>query len=260
MSRLTCGGLLLAFALAWNSFAQTATGSISGAVRDPANAAVVGVKVSVLNTASGESRATVGGESGYYTFPLLAPGTYRLEAEAPGFKRFVREQIKLDVGLSATIDISLSLGETRESVTVASEAPLLESGTASLGHVIENKRISELPLSGRNAYSFATLVPGVRASREFSRVAYNMYNDQFVSINGSRVNQNQFHMDGGTNTTAGFNGPGLFPSVDMVQEYKVQTNNYSAAFGNTAGGVVNVVTKTGTKRVSRFRVRVPSPR
>jgi hypothetical protein len=133
-------------------------------------------------------------------------------------------------------------------VNVTASAPALETGSASLGHLIENKRIIDLPINGRNAYSFATLVPGIRASQGFRDVAYGMYNDQFISINGSRSNQSQFYLDGGANSTAGFNGPGLFPSVDVVEEYKVQTNNFSAEFGNTAGGVINVVTKAGTNQ------------
>src|SRR5947209_8414567 len=82
----------------------------------------------------------------------------------------------------------------------------------------------------------------------FQQVAYASYNDQFVSINGSRVNANQFYLDGGANSEPGFNGPGMFPPVDLVQEYKVQTNNFTAEFGNTAGGVINVVTKSGTNK------------
>jgi outer membrane receptor protein involved in Fe transport len=228
------------------TFAQTATGSISGSVRDPSGGAVVNAQVNAINVATNEPRTTITNNLGYYTFPLLPPATYRLEARAPGFKRFVRDNIKLDVALALTADVPLEIGDASESVTVSAEAVALESETSSLGHIMENQRILNLPLNGRNSYGFAALVPGVRASAGFSQVAYGMYNDQFVSINGSRPNQNSFLLDGGANSEPAFNGPGIFPSVDSVQEYKVQTNNFSAEFSHAAGGVINVVTKSGS--------------
>ena len=237
---LCSGGTLLA---------QTATGSIAGAVTDPTGAAMPGVELRLVNTETGETRTGQSNESGRYSFQLLTPGTYRIEASTTGFKRWLREGVKLDVALVLTVPVVMELGEMVEVVEVTSEAPPLESNTSSLGHLIENKRITELPLNGRNAYGFATLVPGVRASRGFTKVAYDMYTDQFVSINGSRPNQNAFYLDGGSNTTAGFNGAGFFPSPDMVAEYKVQTNNFSAEFSDTTGGVINVVSKTGTNQL-----------
>jgi hypothetical protein len=235
-------------ALCSSAWGQTAAGSISGAVHDPSDAAVPGAHLKLVNTATNEIRNATSSATGAYAFPLLAPAVYRMEVESSGFKRFVREEIKLDVALSLSIDVALQLGQSTEVVNVTASAPALETGSASLGHLIENKRIIDLPINGRNAYSFATLVPGIRASQGFRDVAYGMYNDQFISINGSRSNQSQFYLDGGANSTAGFNGPGLFPSVDVVEEYKVQTNNFSAEFGNTAGGVINVVTKAGTNQ------------
>src|SRR5581483_3650443 len=226
--------------------AQTATGSISGSIRDPSGAAIVSAQVSLINVATNEPRRTITNDLGYYNFPLLPPAPYRLETQAAGFKRFVHDNIKLDVALSLTVDVALEIGDASESVTVTAEAIALESETSSLGHIVENQRILNLPLNGRNSYGFAALVPGVRASAGFSQVAYGMYNDQFVSINGSRPNQNSFLLDGGANSEPAFNGPGIFPSVDSVQEYKVQTNNFSAEFSHAAGGVINVVTKSGT--------------
>ena len=104
-------------------------------------------------------------------------------------------------------------------------------------------------LNGRNSYSFTTLVPGIIAPYGFTQTAFDEYNDQFISINGSRPNASLFLLDGGNNSEPGFNGPGVYPSVDLVQEYKVMTNNFSAEFTNTAGGVINVVTKAGANRL-----------
>ena len=236
-------------AISTTAYSQTATGSISGSVRDPSTATVVGSKVTLTNIANNESRSVVSNSLGYYSFPLLPPATYRLEAQAAGFKRFVHDNIKLDVALALTVDVPLELGLATEAVTVTGEAPPLESESSSLGHIIENERIVNLPLNGRNSFGFAALVPGVRASLGFSQVAYGMYNDQFVSINGSRPNQNMFTLDGGANSEPAFNGPAIFPSVDMVDEYKVQTNNFSAEFSNSAGGVINLVSKSGTNQL-----------
>jgi outer membrane receptor protein involved in Fe transport len=245
---LSTGCTLLGLTLIFSGLcaAQTANGSISGEVRDPALAAIPNARVTLTNVATNETRRTLSSPQGVYTFPLLPPATYRIEAEVMGFKRFIRDNLKLDVALVLTLDIPMEIGAATDSVTVTGEAPPLEEGTSSLAHIIENERIVNLPTNGRNSYGFATLVPGVRASKGFTQVAYGMYNDQFVSINGSRPNQNAFTLDGGNNTNPAFNGPGYFPSVDEVQEYKVQTNNFSAEFSNSAGGVVNLITKSGT--------------
>jgi hypothetical protein len=118
-----------------------------------------------------------------------------------------------------------------------------------LGTVLGNTSIVDLPTNGRNSYGFATLVPGVRAPNLFTQVAYGNYNDQFLSINGSRANVSMFLLDGGWNSNSGFNGPGSYPPIDLVQEYNVQTGNLPAEFGNTAGGVINVVTKSGMNQI-----------
>jgi outer membrane receptor protein involved in Fe transport len=242
------GFVLLVLVFALQCRAQTATGSISGIVRDQTGAVIARAKVTATNTLTNESRSTATNDTGYYSFPLMPPGIYNVEAESAGFKRFVRENIKLDVALAAAIDLTLDVGQNTERVTVTSEAPLLEENTSSLGHIVENRRITDLPTNGRNSYGFAVLVPGVRASRGFGQVALTMYSDQFISVNGSRPNQSTFLLDGGANSNSAFNGPAFFPSIDAVQEYKVQTNNFSAEFAGSAGGVINLVTKTGTNQ------------
>lgn len=234
--------------LSQQSKAQTATGSISGTVHDQTGAVVSGARITVVNTLTNERRSATTNEVGYYSFPLMPPGIYSVEAERAGFKRFIRENIKLDVALAATIDIMLDVGQNTEQVTVTSEAPLLEENTSSLGHLMENRRITDLPTNGRNSYGFAVLVPGVRASRGYGQVALSMFSDQFISVNGSRPNQSTYLLDGGANSNSAFNGPAFFLSIDSVQEYKVQTNNFSAEYAGSAGGVINLVTKTGTNQ------------
>ena len=119
--------------------------------------------------------------------------------------------------------------------------------------MIPNKSVLDLPLNGRNAYGFAALIPGVIAPYGFSQTAFDEYNDQFISINGSRPNQNLFLLDGGMNSEPAFTGPGYFPSVDLVEEYKVQTNNLGAEYSNTGGGIINVITKSVPTRSTAQR-------
>lgn len=227
-------------------WAQNASGSIVGIVRDNTGNVVAGATITLMNTATNQSVTAVSNNLGYYSFPLVQPAVYRITVQAQGFKEYIQEGVQLNVAMTLTANATLDLGQVTESVTVTGEPPLLETQTSSLGQVIENKSVDELPLNGRNAYGFAALVPGVVAPYGFSQAAFDEYNDQFISINGSRPNQNLFLLDGGMNSEPAFTGPGYFPTVDLVQEYKVQTNNLGAEYSNTGGGIINVITKSGS--------------
>ncbi|MSV28079.1 MAG: TonB-dependent receptor [Bryobacterales bacterium] len=229
--------------------AQTEKAQLAGTVVDSSQAVVAGAQVTATHTATGARRSTTSSEQGFYSLPFLAPGMYDIQVGKEGFRTLNRSAFKLDVAQVATMNFGLEVGAVSEQVTVTAQQVSLDTGSASLAHTMENQRIVNLPTNGRNSYGFATLVPGVRASRGFSEVAYGMYNDQFVSINGSRPNQNSFLLDGGANSNPAFNGPAMFPSLDSVEEYKVQTNNFSAEFSNAAGGVINLVTKSGTNQL-----------
>lgn len=229
--------------------AQTEKAQLTGNVTDSSQASVAGVQVVAFSTVTGTRRTVTTNEQGLYSIPFLDPGIYDVQVQKDGFRTLQRSGVKLDVAQTATLNFSLEVGAVSDQITVTAQTVALDTGSASLAHTMENQRIVNLPTNGRNSYGFAMLVPGVRASRGFSEVAYGMYNDQFVSINGSRPNQNSFLLDGGANSNPAFNGPAMFPSVDGVEEYKVQTNNYSAEFGNSAGGVINLVTKSGTNQL-----------
>ena len=229
--------------------AQTDKAQLTGILTDPSKAPIADADVMLTNSATSAQRSTKTNSDGYYTLLLLEPGSYTLRIQKTGFETMLQSNLKLDVAQSARLDFALSIGSVNQQITVTASAPLLESDTATLGQTIDNSTIVNLPLNGRNSYAFATLVPGVRAALSFTGVAYSFYTDQFVSINGSRPNQNLFLLDGGANSNAAFNGPGFYPSVDLVQEYKVETNNYSAQFTDTTGGVVNVITKSGTNQI-----------
>lgn len=246
---LALAGFAIAFLCGWPLLGQTATGSIVGIVRDPSGNVIAGARVHLVDVLKNQTFDTTTNNLGYYSFPLLQPAQYRLTAEAPGFAPFVQENIRLDVATTLSIDVNLAIGQAKQAITVTAAPPLLETQTSSLGQTIANKSVIDLPLDGRNAYGFAALVPGVIAPYGFTQTAFDEYNDQFISINGSRPNENLFLLDGGMNSEPAFTGPGYFPSVDLVQEYKVQTNNFGAEFSHTGGGLVNVITKSGENQL-----------
>lgn len=226
--------------------AQTATGSIVGTVTDTANHAIVGAKVTLTDVGTNGVRSTITNSQGAYSLTLINPASYNIEIESAGFRGFEQNNIILNVGDTLTINAQLSVGAISQQVTVTGQPSQLQLQTSSLGQVMSNQAISDLPINGRNSYAFAALVPGVIPSAGWSGTAIDEYSDQFISINGSRPNQNVFLLDGGMNTQPALAGPGFYPSIDLVKEYKVQTNNFSAQFSNTSGGVINVITKSGT--------------
>ena len=201
---------MLSLILPISLIAQTANGTIAGEVRDPASAAIPSAKVTLVNIATNESRNTMASSLGHYSFPLLPPAVYRIEVEAPGFKRHVRDNIKLDVALTLTVDLNVGVALT-DSVTVTGEAPALEEGSSASGTSSRTAHRQLADRTGATAMDSRRWCQAFVPRRGSRQVAYGMYNDQFVSINGSRPNQNSFTLDGGNNTNPAFNGPGLFP-------------------------------------------------
>lgn len=230
-----------------NAAAQL-TAQINGTIRDATGAVVPGAKMAVSNEETGIKWSAESNSVGYYSVPLLQPGSYRIQVEAAGFRPVSRAGVKLAVAQTAIVDFALELGNVTESVEVTAAAPLLDASTNAIGQVVDTRSIENLPTNGRNSHFFMMLTPGVRAPRGFRETQYDNYNSQFVSINGARPNQNVFYIDGGNNSSSNFNGPTYTPSVDVVEEFKVQTNNFSAEYTNAAGGVVNLVTKSGTNQ------------
>ena len=227
--------------------AQTSAGNINGQVLDPTGAVISGAQVTLTNVLTGEVRHAQSNSAGRYTFSLIPPAVYDIKVTASGFKTFVQENVKLDVGTTVQINAPLETGLESVTIKVTDQAPLLSTESSTLGYELNQKTLEDLPTDGRNAYGFATLVPGVIAPHAFTQVSTGMYAEQFVVINGSRDNQSLFLLDGGINSNTAFYGPTLYPSLDDVQEYKVLVNNFSAEYSNAAGGVVNVATKSGTK-------------
>lgn len=239
------GGILLLWLLLAVStvFAQTITASLQGSVQDAGGASVVGATVTARNAATNVSQTATTGDDGNYLFPALQAGTYEITVEAPNFKTVRRDGVTLTVNQQASLPLVLEVGQVTEVINVTSEAPLLDSTQAGLGQVVDNTKIVNLPLNQRNAYALVLLAPGVTGGVGFQ------FNEVGFSINGGRQGSNDVLVDGIPSAPSLVNpiqGLSVFPSVDAVQEFKVETNNYSAEFGRSGGGIVNLVYKSGT--------------
>jgi hypothetical protein len=228
-------------------FAQEFRATVNGRVLDQNNAAVSNATVVLRNQATNEAATVTTNAEGNYSIPFLRPGIYSMSIEASGFKKFVRDKQELQVGQTATIDVTLEIGAASETVTITAEIALLDETKADRGNVIENRRIVELPLNARNPFMLATLTPGITYNgpaiyqRPFDNGAIADW-----SINGGLNRSNEFLLDGAPNNSVqGGNNIAYVPPVDAVGEFKIITNSYDAQYGRTAGGVVNVSIKSG---------------
>ncbi|MBS1827127.1 MAG: TonB-dependent receptor [Acidobacteria bacterium] len=226
----------LGIALAMIAGAQNAT--ISGIVSDSSGAVVAEVAVHAVNTATGERTSAASSADGNYVLPLLKPGSYRVEAEKTGFKRYQATGIVLETGTPARLDIALEVGAVAESVTVEASAPLLQSETAAVGAVIENRTIANMPLIDRRAAQLVRLTGFVTGNGSAGQFA----------IAGGRGNNAMWMMDGGNaqNIGLGTQTLNVDPPVEALQEFNVAVSNYAAELGRTGGGVIQMTTKSGT--------------
>jgi hypothetical protein len=234
------------FLLAGVSPAQQGTGGIFGTVTDPSGAPIVGAPVSATNVDTNVTTNAVTGERGEYIFPRLPVGDYTVSAEQKGFKTLRHSGVVLQVDQRAEVNLQLPLGDTGEKVEVVGDAPLVNTTNATVGDVIENRRIAELPLNGRNALALMYLSPDTKAQAGTSGFGDRGTALSDVSINGGPSSINSFVLDGGTNNQAFLQDLNVNPTVDSIEEFKVQSGVMSAEFGFTLGGVVNMVTKSGT--------------
>lgn len=228
--------------------AQIGGGSIVGFVTDPSNAAVSGAAVHALNVETNIKRETVTNERGYYEFPLLPAGKYRLEAELAGFQRAVSGSLTLNSGTRPRIDLKLALGEVTQSVEVVSSAPLVNVTTTDLGVVMERAKVESLPLNGRNWQQLIELQAGVLNSSGVARGGMQFYG---ASALGNNLMLDGVDMSAGENSSATStrsSGTIVINTVSLegIQEFKTTGNAFSAEYGRAVGGVVNIVTKSGT--------------
>ncbi|MBM3725800.1 MAG: hypothetical protein FJW40_10300 [Acidobacteria bacterium] len=243
--------MTLAVLLSSSVSAQTVAGQISGLVTDPSGAAIADASVVVTDLDRNVTLRSTSNESGFYLVSPLPPGRYKLRAEKAGFRVHLVELVPIATQQKAEVSITLQVGAVSESVTVTGGAQLVDTTTATLSGVVENKRIIDLPLNGRNIFSLAWATAGVFPQRP----AQGSANEGFHSIgiftvNGGRDSSNAILMDGVPVTmnsnTANMNANSAVPSVEGVEEFRIQTNSYSAEYGRSGGGVLTIATKSGT--------------
>jgi Carboxypeptidase regulatory-like domain len=240
--------VLLVFLLDLSVWTQEFRATITGHVADSSGGVIPQCIVQVTNTATNEVAVAKTDRQGTYTLPLLTPGTYRLTAEAAGFKKYIRENIVLNVGDVSGVDIAMEVGQTSESITVTAETPALETENADHGLVVDQKRVTELPLNARNPFMLSILSAGVNFNG--NQIYQRPFDNGAIadwSVNGGLDRKNEFLLDGAPNNAqAGGNNIAYVPPVDAVQEFKIQTNSYDAQYGKSAGGIVNVSLKSGS--------------
>src|SRR5581483_10327743 len=223
--------------------AQTITASLGGTVVDQSGGAVPNAKVHIVNTNTNVETVVLSGGLGEFLAPSLQPGPYSVRVEAAGFKAAQRTGLVLDVAQTARIDMRLEVGAVNETVEVNSVAPLLSTADSSGGQIVDSRSIMNLPLNTRIAYNLVLLAPGVHGG------VGSGYNSVNISVNGGRPGSNEILLDGIPSSPPEVNyvqSYTAFPPVDAVQEFKVQTFNYSAEFGHSGGGIINLVYKSGT--------------
>jgi len=233
------------------AFAQVDTGTIAGSVRDSSGAGVASATVTFVETNTNATMKTKADGSGDYTSPPLRPGSYKIVAEAPGFKTQTLGTIVLQVQDRLRLNFEMAVGSVSENVVVTAETPNIQTDTSSLGEVVSTQQITQLPLNGRDYIQLATLTTGVvrTSSGTNGNTGGSSTGGQnsFVA-NGTRGTLNNFLLDGMDNNSNDNGGVVLRTNVDAIQEFKLQTNTYSAEFGRSAGAVVNAITKSGTNR------------
>lgn len=231
------------------NLAQSSTATLKGLVTDASGGIVPGATVTLSRPDTAERKTVTTNDGGLYTFTFVEPSTYILEVQAQGFKTFKQTNLKLDVGQTSDIPVALEVGEIAAEVTVESNSELrLETSSGALGGVIERDRVENLPLNGRNLLQLASLEPGVTNTAENRDDFPTGQQAGSFSISGGRGLTNEILFDGVTAVNKADNVPAFRPSPDAIQEFRIQTNAYSAESGRTGGGTVSFVTRSGTKK------------
>lgn len=242
-------GLVLGLAL--TSFAQTqTTGRIAGTVRDQLGAVIVGASVKTTNQSTAETRMTLTDDSGNFAIAFLSPGVYRLHVESAGFNNFQSESVAVSITETTTVDVQLDVGQVvADPITVASDSAIIKTDSPTLGQVFTERSLAELPLASRNFTQLLALTPGASAYLTDNTIVGR--NSQNVSVNGSRVSQNNIQLNG--IDAAGASAYVLplslpVPALESIAELKVQTSLYDATFGRAGGGSIQAITKSGSNK------------
>ncbi len=235
------------------AYSQQSSATINGTVKDSSGAVVEGADITLTNLDTSVARASVTNSAGNYVFVDILPGPYSMKVSKPGFSSITQERITMSVNQTATYDFTLAVGATQQSVTVEGTAVAIEASTSELGTVINEQAVKELPLNGRNFTQLLTLTPGASpvsvaqnsgGGGGFAGNAIGSFS--FPALNGQRNRSNMFLMDGVVDLGSFIGNYNISPIIDVVQEFKVQSHNDLSEFGQAPGGIVNVVTKSGT--------------
>jgi outer membrane receptor protein involved in Fe transport len=248
--------LIALLALPVAALAQ-ATGQITGSVSDVSGGLLPGVTIEATNVATGAVRTAITGADGLFNLPLIQPGDYTVKASLSGFRSAQREAVRVTVTETARVAFELAVGEITETVSVVADATLVETSNATHGIVIDEQKVVDLPLNGRNFTQLGTLIPGVVAppaglggqTGDATPGGFGNVTGGF-NVNGMRNQSNNFLLDGATNNDTFNTGFVLRPPPDAIEEFKILTNAFSAEYGRNAGSVVNVVTKSGSNTMS----------
>lgn len=242
LSFLLLAAIVMTQSVSWS---QTAFGNLRGSVVDQAGATISGAKVTLTDESTNISRSGMTSSEGEYTFTNINPSTYSVTVENPGFKKVERKGIVVGTQQFVTVDMKLEVGQVSDSIMVTEETPLIEAATASTGQVIDRQKLVELPNLGRNPFMFSRLAPAVQ---QVGNPAYARMQDQSgssaISINGGPVRGNNYLVDG-VPITDFSNRAIIIPSLEAVEEVKVQISTYDAEMGRTGGGMFNTLLKSG---------------
>ena len=237
--------LALLVLLSVSALGQSTGGRILGRVADPTGAVLAGVKVTLINEATGVSTESQTNASGDYSFPQVPVGSYRLEFDLTGFKKSIQRGVNVDLNQVLTVNSVMQIGGTQETVEVTSEAPLVDTSSTQLGAIMDSQSVSKLPLNARDTYQLLQLQPGVQGVGG-SDLFYGSNTAGAVSVNGGRGRSNNFNVNGGDGNDLFVNAPAIQPTPDSIEEFRVLSNTFDAEYGRNSGAVINVVTKSGT--------------
>ena len=244
---LLCSSLLILIGISPYALAQSTGGRVLGRVLDPTDAVIPDATLTLTNDSSGKTLTAQSSKIGDYIFPAVPVGTYHLEAQASGFNQFLASGILVNLNATVSYDVKLVVGASTQAVEVTAEAPLVDTTTTQLGAVINERAVQNLPLNSRDTYQLLQLQPGVQGVGG-SDLFYGSDKAGAVSVNGGRGRSNNFSVNGGDGNDLFVNSPGIEPSPDAIQEFRVITNTFDAEYGRNSGAVINVVTKGGTNK------------
>ena len=240
--------VLVVFSFA--AFAQNYSGSIVGTVTDSSGAAIAGATVTVINPATNATTTAHTSGMGAYSVQQLPVGTYEVHVEMQNFKEYVAKNVEVHVSTTSTVDAKLDVGNVSEKVTVEADAVEVQTASAAVGEVVEGTQVRELPLNGENFIGLTQLSPGVSAANSFNGRDKGLAGGVDFSVNGNPYNMNLFLVDGVNNNDVGSNRTILvYPSVDTIAEFKMIRNSYGPEYGQAAGSIISITTKSGTNQI-----------